>query len=154
MIETVPSDIEITSTDAAVTMTLRGAMTLPYVTQIVEEFDTLPMDRTVRADLSGVTRFDTSAAWAIASLRTRLETAGQHLEIRGAGIGSESLLKSVTDAMPVITPAPVVAGGLIEWVAAIGSSMVDAGTFVPELSGYFGLFLSCSLYTSPSPRDS
>jgi phospholipid/cholesterol/gamma-HCH transport system permease protein len=153
MTETVPSDIEITSTDAAVTMTLRGAMTLPYVTQIVAEFDTLPMDRTVRADLSGVTRFDTSAAWAIASLRTRLETAGQHLEIQGAGIGPESLLKSVTDAMPVITPAPVVAGGLIEWVAAIGSSMVDAVTFVLELIGYFGLFLSRLVRAIRHPKE-
>ncbi len=78
MIETVPSDIEITSTDAAVTMTLRGAMTLPYVTQIVEEFDTLPMDRTVRADLSGVTRFDTSAASAMASLASMKSLCFRH----------------------------------------------------------------------------
>ncbi|AGI67332.1 hypothetical protein OAN307_c16630 [Octadecabacter antarcticus 307] len=62
MTDEIQPDINITSTNAAVTMTLRGAITLPYVTQLVADFATLPMDRTVHADLSGVTRFDTSAA--------------------------------------------------------------------------------------------
>lgn len=134
-------------------MTLRGAITLPYVTQLVADFATLPMDRTVHADLSGVTRLDTSAAWAFASLRARPETANQRLEIGGAEIGPESLLITVTDAMPVVTPAPVVAGGLIEWVAGIGSSMANAVKFVLELIGYFGLFLSRLARSIRHPKE-
>jgi phospholipid/cholesterol/gamma-HCH transport system permease protein len=142
MTKTNSSKIEITSTDKAVNMTLHGAMTLAYVTKIMADFEALPTDRIVRADLSGVTRFDTSAAWAFASLRERLEMAGQRLEISGASAGIESLLKSVTDAMPTISPVPVVAGSLIEWVANIGRSVTNAVIIILELIGYFGLFLS------------
>ncbi|AGI67331.1 4-coumarate--CoA ligase [Octadecabacter antarcticus 307] len=55
--------------------------------------------------------------------------------------------------MPVVTPAPVVAGGLIEWVADIGSSTTNAVKFVLKLIGYFGLFLSRLARSIRHPKE-
>jgi len=135
-------DIEITPTETEVTVTLRGQFALPQVTELAARMQTLPVDRPVRIDLSGVTRFDTSAAWALTTLHTRIAAAGQGFEIVGAGEGPASLLKTVAEAMPDTTEATVPPLTLVDRLAQLGEAVAGSTRFVLALTGYFGLFLA------------
>jgi phospholipid/cholesterol/gamma-HCH transport system permease protein len=134
--------IEVASHEAQVTVKLRGPFTLPHVTELTGRMRALTVDRPICIDLSGVTRFDTSAAWALASLQTRIAQAGQKFEIVGAGTGPATLLKTVAEAMPKRTQETPPRTTLTDRLARLGEAVAGGIRFVLELVGYFGLFLS------------
>ncbi|MCF2872077.1 MlaE family lipid ABC transporter permease subunit [Octadecabacter sp. G9-8] len=146
-------DFQISLIDAAQRVTIKGAMTLPHATTTEADFQTIATDRDVHLDLSGVTRFDTSAAWIIASLDARLKDAGQTLEINGTSEEIKSLLRSVTAAMPTPTVVEQPKMTFMDWVASIGQSMASAFMYLAELVGFLGLFLARLVRSLRHPKD-
>lgn len=145
--------IDITSTSDHVLVSLRGAFTVRDVTDVDAKLSAIGLDQHVRLDLSELDRFDTATAWSIASLRTRLEDAGQILEVMGAKSGPESLLKSVTDAMPTPTTEDAPRQTLTDRIAGVGEAMFNGANFALALVGYFGLFLARLLRCFRHPKE-
>lgn len=145
--------VEIATTDMQVVVTLRGALTVANATDLQTQLAGLPLDRPVTADLSGVTRFDTSAAWIIATLGVRLDKAGHALDIVGANDAAQSLLGTVRDALPDVTPPPTAPNVLLNWVADIGERVVAAVHYGLELVNFFGLFLTRLLKSMLRPKE-
>ncbi len=135
-------DIDISATEPEVVVTLRGPVTLHQATALDADLGALPADRAVRVDLSGVTRFDTAAAWVLTTHQTRLDAAGQRLEITGAGTGPASLLRTVSDAVPDPTEEPPDRFNLMDDLAELGEAVAGGLRFLGALIGYFGLFLA------------
>jgi len=148
-----PSPISISSDSDPVVVTLHGALTVRDVTEIDGAFTNLPADASVTLDLTDVSRMDTSIAWSIARLRVRLEDAGHHLNITGAAEGPESLLQSVTQAMPEKTEETIQRVTLTDRIANFGESVVVAFGFLAALVGYFGLFLSRLARSIRHPKE-
>ncbi len=136
------SDIQIASADGGVTVTLQGAFTVLEVTDLAARLRGLPDDRTIHVDLSGVTRFDTAAAWVLTGLRERGSAAGQQVEITGAAEGASSLLRTVAAAMPDPEEVPPERPSLADRIAQLGKSVSGGAGFLAALTGYFGLFLA------------
>lgn len=145
--------IDIQSTETLVTVTVRGPMKLADVTDIQADFDGVDADRDVQIDLSGVSGFDTSGAWVLATLQTRLTSAGQTLHLIGAEHGIESLFQTVSGAMPDVTLPPQKPFGFAEWVAAVGETVAGALGYVMELVSFFGLFLSRLVRSIFHPKE-
>lgn len=145
--------VDISSTDAQVNVTIRGAMTLAHATGIQSDFAAIPADRDVRIDLSEVRRLDTSAAWIIATLEARFNDAGYSMDIAGKSREAESLLRTVADAMPEVTEPRVASNFVIGWVENVGERGVGAVTYILELISFFGLFLARLLKSAARPKD-
>jgi len=137
-----PLRIEIASLGAKETVAVRGPLTLPYATELAERMGSLTADRPVCIDLSGVTRFDTSAAWVLMKLQHRITAADQDIEIIGAGDGPASLLKTVALAMPHPTDVVRTPLALVDRLAGLGEAVAGGIRFLLALIGYFGVFLS------------
>lgn len=153
MEKNVAPHISVSSDSDSVLVSLQGELTVRDVTAINAELTGVALDQPVRLDLSDVSRLDTAIAWSIASLRARLEGAGQSLDIIGAAAGPESLLRSVTDAMPKPTDDAAPPIGVIDRVANIGEEVFGAVKFVLALIGYFGLFLSRLARSVRHPKE-
>lgn len=152
MTDTLPPITITTDTDAT-RISLRGALSVHDVTQVHGEMQTVPVTAPVQLDLSDVTRLDTANAWAIATLRARLEDAGQSMEIYGAAKGPDSLLRTVLDAMPKPTDDATPRVSLTDRIANLGEGMLGAGQFLLALVGFFGLFLVGLARSIRSPRQ-
>lgn len=146
-------DIKITSSERQVIVTLQGEVSLRNVTPFVAALQEIPADQPVRLDMSGVTRFDTAAAWAISTFKARLDDAGQPLEIAGAGDGPQGLLETVASAMPDPTEAPVTPETFADRLAGLGEAVAGGIRFILALVGYFGLFLARIARSIRHPRE-
>ena len=153
MDRTAPPEIDVALSDAQITVTPRGALTLINATQIQADISALPMDRTVHMDLSDVSRLDTSGAWIIAALETRLNEHSQTLEITGANDDIQSLLRSVAAAMPDPVDVQSPPATFADWIASIGKSVAGAGSYVLELVGFLGLFLARLARSVRRPKE-
>lgn len=153
MDDTALSSIEISLTEAEVTVALRGSFTLSRVTELATKLQTITEDRPVCIDLSDVTQFDTSAAWALTVLHSRFAAAGQGCEIVGASEGASSLLKTVAEAMPEPTEPPVLHPSVADRLATLGEEVSDGTNFLLALTGYFGMFLSRLWRSVRHPRE-
>ena len=142
MTDATQPEIEIVSAETDVRVILRGPLTLHQVTGLEADLAALPADRTVQVDLSGVTRFDTAAAWALTRLRARLDASGGSLAITGAGQGPESLLRTVSDALPDPVEEPPKRFNLADDLAELGEAVAGGLRFLGALLGYLGLFLA------------
>lgn len=145
--------ISISSDSDRVLVSLQGELTVHDVTAINTELAGLALDHPVRLDLSGVSRLDTAIAWAIASLRVRLDDAGQSFDVIDAAAGPESLLRSVTDAMPKRTDDAAPRISMVDRIANIGEEVFGAVKFMLALIGYFGLFLSRLVRSFRHPKE-
>lgn len=145
--------VKVTTTDTKVDVTLCGAMALSHATSLQADLAALPLDRSIQADLSGVTRFDTSAAWIIATLEVRLKEAGHTLEIIGASEETKSLLQSVSAALPDVVAPDSKPYGITDRIAALGESVVGAVRYLLELVSFFGLFLARLMKSLVRPKE-
>ncbi len=134
--------IEITANDPATRLVMRGAFTIANVTEVERQLVTINTESPVHAELGGIDRIDTSGAWVLATLRKRLELAGQSLEISGASEQVESLLHTVADALPEQDTVEVERITLTDRVEAVGRSVTRSTLFLFALTGYLGLFLA------------
>jgi phospholipid/cholesterol/gamma-HCH transport system permease protein len=134
--------IEITADDAATRLVLRGAFTITNVSELERSLNDIAATSPVEADLSGVARIDTSGAWALSTLRDRIQKADQSFRISGASKQVDSLLATVTSAMPHPKDETDKRTTLTDRVVAVGRSVTQAVTFLSALTSFFGLFLA------------
>ncbi len=145
--------IEIALDGNTAKVVLHGPFTIFNVTELAEGIDSLSVDQAIRIDLSDVTRFDTSAAWALTRLKARAAAAGQQIEIIGAKEGPASLFRTVGAAMPDATQPATPPQTLVDRVAALGEAVAGGVRFLLALIGYFGLFLARLARSVRHPRD-
>jgi len=93
-------------------------------------------------DLSSVTKLDTAGAWAIVHLKRRMAEAGYRADIKGADPHQLDLLDTVANAIPEIPDSDTKSTSFKDWLEAVGRSFVSGITFLMELSGFLGIFLS------------
>ncbi|MEM8958985.1 MAG: MlaE family lipid ABC transporter permease subunit [Pseudomonadota bacterium] len=137
-----PPGVEITVGAGDSRVALSGDVTIYTATGLEAPLDGIAADRAVRLDLSRVGRLDTAGAWMIAALQRRIEAAGQPFEITGASGEVESLLATVSGALPKVeddTPPPPTLADRLE---RVGRSVVSGLTFLLELTGFLGVFLA------------
>lgn len=106
-----------------------------------------------RIDMTAVTTLDTAGAWAIVSLQQRLSDAGFQAGIAGADPHQTDLLATVTDAMPDIPEKTDTAPGLVDRLESAGRAVAAGVTFLLELAGFLGIFLSRLARAVLHPRE-
>jgi len=131
---------------------LSGALTVRTLARLQAELDALaPM--ATRIDLSGVDRLDTAGAWAIVTLRKRINEAGSDATISGASQSHADLLQTVAAALPEVPEAERRAVTLTDRLEMVGRGVTAGGVFAAELAGYLGLFLARLTRSIVHPRD-
>ena len=138
---TVSPDIRIADDGEGRAVLLAGSMTVRTLAQLQPKLDDLPALPTT-IDLSRVERLDTAGAWAIATLRARMEAAGCRTEITGAGQSQADLLETVRAALPEHHERLAAPATLTDRLEALGRAVAAGGVFATELAGYLGLFLA------------
>lgn len=145
--------IEIVLDGNTTKVVLHGPFTIFNVTELAKGIESLSVDQAISIDLSDITRFDTSAAWALTRLKTRAAAAGQGIEFIGAREGPESLFRTVGAAMPEPTHALPPPLTLADRVAVLGESVAGGVRFLLALIEYFGMFLARLARSVRHPRD-
>jgi len=133
--------IEVSEQDTGSRIRLAGSLSVQTLSRLDAALRALPT-RPTRLDLSAVTRLDTAGAWAIVMLQKRMTDAGSLAEIDGVNRQQLDLLKTVAAALPEIPPKQVTRPGLSERLATVGRAVAGGVTFLMELTGYLGIFLS------------
>lgn len=153
MPDKVPLLIEVLPKPEGPYIALRGDLTIVQVTELDRHLHSIPTEKPATVDLGAVTRLDTAGAWALTTLRGRLEAAGQQMHVSGARDEYASLLTTVSNAMPQDdTPDPK-PRSLPDLVEALGRSVMGGIHFVLDLIGYLGLFLARLLRAFRHPRE-
>ncbi|MEE4345471.1 MAG: MlaE family lipid ABC transporter permease subunit [Paracoccaceae bacterium] len=120
---------------------LHGALSVRTLGAFQAALADYPAQDTV-IDLESVSRLDTAGAWAIVTLQARLADAGCRAEIQGADRQKTDLLKTVKDALPQIPDVEIRKPTLRDRLETVGRGVASGMTFLMELTGYLGLFLS------------
>jgi phospholipid/cholesterol/gamma-HCH transport system permease protein len=145
--------IEVSSDSSSSSIRLAGDITIYTVTPMKTAFAGLPDDLAVTIDMSGVKRLDTAGAWLLVSLRQRIEAAGKGFQLVGASAEAESLLQSVTKAIPEPEQRTVPPLNLADIFEKVGRRMTSGIAFVLALTGYLGMFLSRLGRAARHPRE-
>jgi phospholipid/cholesterol/gamma-HCH transport system permease protein len=143
-------------TDGALTRArVSGEVTIRTVTAIHDRLSAIPSDADLRLDLSDVTRLDTSGAWSLTCLRTRLEAGGGHIDFDHATPQTASLMDTVAEALareshedraePPRT--------LADTFEDVGRTVAEAGSTLMGYAGFLGLFLHRLARSILRPRD-
>jgi phospholipid/cholesterol/gamma-HCH transport system permease protein len=131
-----PFQVQTTSDTGTTHVTMQGMFSLAALTTLTKTLTDAMASGPVTIDTAAVTRLDTSAAYAIA----RAEKAGQ-ITVTGLTPDTEALLNTVRRALPKSDTQAQKPKTLSDRFEGVGRTMADAGRFMVELLGYFGLFL-------------
>ena len=133
--------IEMRENGESRSLVLHGALSVRTLGAFQAALADYPAQDTV-IDLESVSRLDTAGAWAIVTLQARLVDAGCRAEIEGADRQKTDLLKTVKDALPQIPDVEIRKPTLRDRLETVGRGVASGMTFLMELTGYLGLFLS------------
>lgn len=145
--------IEISSDGLSSSIRLAGDITIYTVTPLRTALAGLADDAPVTIEMSGVTRLDTAGAWLLVSLRRKIEWAGNAFELVGASTEAESLLKSVTKAVPEPEQRNIPPLTMSDIFEKVGRRVVSGIAFILALTGYLGMFLSRLGRAARHPRE-
>ncbi len=104
-------------------------------------------------DMASVTTLDTAGAWAIVILQQRLTAAGFQAEVSGADPHQSDLLATVADALPDIPDESSAAPSFVDRLESAGRAVAAGVTFLLELAGFLGIFLSRLARAVLHPRE-
>jgi len=153
MVESSTGQISLHKAEGITRVILTGTFALKQSTPLQSCLRKALAEGGVEADLSGVTRLDTGAAFVLVQAGIAAETAGQSLTMTGASDDAESLISTVRDSLPKAGKAETPPLTLTDRVERLGRAMAGAGGFVAEIVGYFGLFLARLLYSIRHPSE-
>lgn len=137
--EPLPATVETSATKDETRIALRGAFSLAALSDLVAKLQNC--QGAVTLDLSGVTRLDTSAAWAIVTAEAAAKAKNQPFTLTGLSDDSKTLLATVAKAMPEPDTVPPTRKTLVDWVEVTGRKVAATFDFGLQLLGYLGLFL-------------
>jgi phospholipid/cholesterol/gamma-HCH transport system permease protein len=121
---------------------LAGRFSLADLARLTKALEEATSRGAVEVDLSGVTRLDTGAAWALALAQKRSEEAGQAFTLTGADKSAMALIDTVRAALPKPDAPPPARTGLADRMEALGRAVMSALHFLADLLAYLGLFLA------------
>lgn len=137
------ASLTLDESDGRAVMRLSGRLVTESLGAVEKPFqEAQGKDGALAIDLSTLDALDTGGAWMIATLRARLAAEGSVLEITGATPERLALIETVTEALPKEAAAPPPEGGVIAWVAALGSNVVASGKSVLSLLEFLGMVLA------------
>jgi len=140
------------SKDAPV-LRIAGRLVIEHLEAIEPAFHKAMSDaKTLRVDLDGLEALDTSGAWLIAVLKTRLEAQGVTVELIDASSNRKALIDTVQEALPAEDGIEAPPRGLIPWVASIGAATAGIGASAMSLVSFLGEILSRFAYGVVRPR--
>ncbi|WP_273542488.1 ABC transporter permease [Szabonella alba] len=137
-----PAKIEVLEEDAVTRLRLSGRFALADLTALNSRLTAATGQKPVEVDLTGVTRLDTGAAWAIAEAELRAKAAGQTLTLTGGNPDTLSLIETVRKALPKPDADEVKARSLADRMEGLGRAIMGALAFLADLVAYLGLFLA------------
>ena len=120
---------------------LTGDLRIGGVGAVLDPFAAVAGPGPVVVDASGLEGFDTAGAWAIASLRRRLQGEGVDVRVEGLSPARAALLATVEKGLPEAeAPAPR-PPGLVRWLAALGEGVVAGWVAALEILSLLGATL-------------
>ena len=134
-----PAEVDVSDAGEETRIALRGAFSLGALTDLVARLQA--SHGPLHVDLSGVTRLDTSAAWAILEAEKTTKAKGQSFTLAGLTPESEVLLATVRKALPKPDSVATRPKTLVDHVEHIGRRVVAGIDFGMQLLAYLGLFL-------------
>ncbi|WP_439121840.1 ABC transporter permease [Marivita sp.] len=138
MTESAVAELELIEGDTPGELRLSGQLTIYNVTRAQAEFGAIPPADLTSIDLSGISRLDTAGAWALIQLKNRGDAA---LVFTRTSSEIESLLDSVTQAMPAPQANPDDRPSFTAWLDQLGHRVFAGIMFLRALMGYLGIFL-------------
>ena len=96
----------------------------------------------VVVDGAGIEAFDTAGAWAIATLRRRLEAEGVEVRIEGLAPERAALLETVERSLPQDAAPPPAPPGFVQWLGELGQGVAEGWETAAELLGLLGAVLA------------
>ena len=121
---------------------LSGRFSLADLARLTKALEAASTEGAVEVDLSGVTRLDTGAAWALAMARKRAEEAGRGFTLTGANEDATALIETVRAALPKPDTAPAKRQSLSDRLEHFGRAVMKSLGFLADLLAYLGLFLA------------
>lgn len=146
------AEVEVRDSGESRSVVLSGVLTVHTLGALDAELAMLPAKDT-RIDMSSVERLDTAGAWAIVTLQRRMTAAGNRAEIDGADAHQVDLLDTVANAIPEIPDANDKPTSFADWLESVGRAFASGATFLMELSGFLGIFLSRLARAVVHPRE-
>ncbi len=144
--------IAVTVDDGSTAVVLSGVLTVRTLMPVQEALADLPAADLV-LDLAGLERLDTAGAWVLVTCQNRMTQAGHAASVTGAAQHHADLLAIVADSLPEVPKDAPHRRGLRDRLEAAGRSVAAAATFLMELTGFLGLFLSRLGRSLLHPRD-
>lgn len=121
---------------------LTGDLRLGGVGGLLDRLAAVEGPGPIVVDASGIERFDTAGAWAIAALRRRLQGEGVEVRIEGLAPARAALLETVEKGFPPDeTPAPRPSAAA-RWLATLGEGVVSGWTTAVEILNLLGAMLA------------
>jgi phospholipid/cholesterol/gamma-HCH transport system permease protein len=96
----------------------------------------------VVVDGAEIEGFDTAGAWAIATLRRRLQAEGAEVRIEGLAPEREALLETVERSLPAEAGAPPARAGFVIWLGEFGESVAEGWGTALELLSLLGAVIA------------
>ena len=104
-------------------------------------------------DLSGLGRFDTAGAWALAQLRAQAQAQGSALTLTGLRPEHAELLARIEEALPQPDTRPTPRLSPVDLLARLGKGIVGMGLFVADIAGMLGVVLARLFWLIRHPRQ-
>lgn len=144
--------VKVQESDESRSVVLSGGLTVHTLGAVDAELAALPAKDT-RIDMSSVNRLDTAGAWAIVIFQSRMTAAGHQAELDGADAHQLDLLDTVAKAIPEIPASQDKPTSFADWLETVGRAFASGATFLMELSGFLGIFLSRLARAVVHPRE-
>ena len=144
--------VKVQESDESRSVVLSGGLTVHTLGAVDAELAALPAKDT-RIDMSSVNRLDTAGAWAIVIFQSRMAAAGHQAELDGADAHQLDLLDTVAKAIPEIPASQDKPTSFADWLETVGRAFASGATFLMELSGFLGIFLSRLARAVVHPRE-
>lgn len=144
--------VKVQESDESRSVVLSGGLTVHTLGAVDAELAALPAKDT-RIDMSSVNRLDTAGAWAIVTFQSRMAAAGHQAELDGADAHQLDLLDTVAKAIPEIPASQDKPTSFADWLETVGRAFASGATFLMELSGFLGIFLSRLARAVVHPRE-
>ena len=132
---------------------LSGSLTIYTVTEAQGAFASLPSEEAIDIDFSGLERLDTAGAWALATLKKRIEASNQSVRFLGAREGIGNLLSSVERSLPVAEEHPTERLSITVLIETLGKRVMTGVLFLRELTAYLGIFLQRLVRAARHPSE-
>jgi phospholipid/cholesterol/gamma-HCH transport system permease protein len=121
---------------------LSGDLRVGGVEAIVGKLGSVAGPGPIVVDGGAIEAFDTAGAWAIATLRRRLEAEGVEVRIEGLAREREALLETVERSLPKeAAPAPH-RSGFLAWLGNFGEGVVSGWRTAVEIVGLLGAVIA------------